>query len=342
MKDDLDFEGLALIAAGHSAFQLLWAGSQLGVFGLLSKRPGLTRPEIAKEVGLQLRPARILLTGLAALRLILKEGDGYKNSTMAQQILVPDSPQSMVDVLGWQALIVYPGEIDFLDSLKRGTNVGLRRFPGDEDNLYARLAHDPVLEKAFHDAMSALSKSANALLAKMVDLSQIRHLVDAGGGDGTNAITLAQTNTHLKVTVFDAPSVCDRAVANITKAGLADRVKTHPGDFFKRDFPQDIDCILFAHMLTIWSPEKDTALLRRAYDALPRGGQVIIFNMMGNDDETGPISAALGSPYFLTIATGEGMLYSWKEYEAFLREAGFRQTQRLKLPREHGALLGIK
>jgi L-tyrosine C(3)-methyltransferase len=342
MKDDLDFEGLALYAAGHTAFQLLWAGTQLGVFGLLSKKPRSTHPEIAKEIGLQQQPARILLTGLAALRLIIKEGDHYKNSAIAQQILVPDSPQSMVDVLGWQALIVYPGEIDFLESLKRGTNVGLRRFPGNEDNLYERLAHDPVLEKAFHDAMSALSKSANALLAESVDLSKIRHLVDAGGGDGTNAIALARANPHLTVTVFDALSVCERAKDNIAKAGLADRVKTHPGDFFKHDFPRDIDCILFAHMLTIWSAEKDTALLRRAYEALPQGGRVLIFNMMGNDEGTGPLSVALGSPYFLTIATGEGMMYSWKEYERFLSDAGFRQTQRLKLPREHGALLGIK
>ena len=342
MKDDLDFEGLALLAAGHSAFQLLWAGSQLGVFGLLSKKPGLARADIAKEIGLQPQPARILLTGLTALRLIIKDGESYKNSEIAQRILVRDSPESMVDVLGWQALIVYPGELDFVDSLRQGTNVGLRRFPGTENNLYEKLAHDPLLEKAFHDAMSALSKSANALLVKMVDLSKVRHLVDAGGGDGTNAITLARENAQLMVTIFDAPSVCARAQDNIVTAGLGERVKTYSGDFFKRDFPQDIDCILFAHMLTIWSPEKDTALLRRAYDALPKGGQVIIFNMMCNDDETGPLTAALGAPYFLSVATGEGNLYSWKEYESFLKEAGFVQTQRLALPRDHGVLIGIK
>jgi L-tyrosine C(3)-methyltransferase len=342
MKDELDFEGLALLAAGHSAFQLLWAGSRLGVFDLLSKKPGLTRASIAKEIGLREQPARVLLTGLTALRLIVKDSESYKNSTIAERILVRDSPESMVDVLGWQALIVYPGEMDFVESLRQGTNVGLRRFPGTEDNLYERLTHDPLLEKAFHDAMSALSKSANTLLAKMVDLSKIRHLVDAGGGDGTNAIALAQANAQLTVTIFDVPSVCVRAEDNIAKAGLRERIKTHSGDFFKRDFPQGIDCILFAHMLTIWSPEKDTALLRRAYDALPKGGQVIIFNIMGNDDETGPLTAALGAPYFLSIATGEGNLYSWKEYESFLKEARFVQTQRLALPRDHGVLIGIK
>ena len=342
MKDDLDFDGLALIAGGHTAFQLLWAGVQLGVFALLSRRPGLTRPEIAGEVGIADQPARVLLTGLAALRLVLKEGDAYRNARIVEELLSPDSPSNMIDILGWQHYIVYPAEFDFVESLKQNRNVGLRHFPGDEDNLYSRLAHDPHLEKAFHDAMAALSHSANAILAAQVDLSGIRHLVDAGGGNGENVITLARANPHLRLTVFDAPTVCARARENIDRAGLTDRIGTHPGNFFVDPFPKDIDAILFAHMLTIWSMERNTALLRRAYEALPPGGQVIIFNMMGNDDETGPMTAALGSPYFLCIATGQGMLYPAKDFERMLAGAGFTQTRRLTLPRDHVVLIGIK
>jgi L-tyrosine C(3)-methyltransferase len=342
MKDDLDIDGLALIAGGHTAFQLLWAGHQLGVFSALSKTPGMTRAQIATAVGLAPPPTRILLTGLAALRLILKEADAYRNSAIVEQLMGPDSPHNMADILGWQALIVYPGEMDFVESLRANTNVGLSRFAGTEDNLYQRLAREPQLEKVFHAAMSTLSRSANSILAASVDLSETEHLVDAGGGDATNALTLARAHPHLHVTVFDAPTVCQRAEANIAKAGMSMRVKTHPGNFFVNAFPKDIDAILFAHMLTIWSAEKNQALLRRAHDALPPGGQVLVFNMMGNDDDSGPISTALGSPYFLCIATGEGMLYSWSEYEQFLRNAGFSQVKRIPLPRDHGVLIGTK
>jgi cyclopropane fatty-acyl-phospholipid synthase-like methyltransferase len=259
-----------------------------------------------------------------------------------EQLVVSDSPQSMVDILGWQAHIVYPGEMDFLESLRRNTNVGLSRFPGNETNLYQRLAHDPVLEKVFHRAMSSLSRSANAMLAKSVDFKGISQLTDAGGGDGTNAIALARAHPNLRIAVFDAPSVCQLAQRNFENAGLADRLRAHPGNLFATPFPSGTDCILFAHMMTIWSLEKDTVLLTRAYEALPAGGRVIIFNMMGNDDEDGPLATALGSPYFLSIATGEGMLYSWREYETCLSKAGFKQTQRLALPRNHGVLVGIK
>jgi len=65
--------------------------------------------------------------------------------------------------------------------------------------------------------------------------------------------------------------------------------------------------------------------------------------MMARDDDSGPLSTALGSPYFLAIATGEGMLYPWKDYESWLKEAGFGRLQRIGgLPLDHGLLVGIK
>ena len=340
--DDLDFDELVLIACGHTAFQLLWAGVQLGVFETLSSHPNLTRDEIAARINLKSQPARILMTGLAALRLVKKEGERFSNSRAAEQLLTRNSKDNMVDVLGWQAHIVYPSAVDLIESLKQFKNVGLRHFEGDADNIYHRLPHNPFIAKVFHDAMSSLSGSANADLAKLSLFDEIRHLGDFGGGDGTNAITLARAHPHLRVTVFDGATACDKANEKIAAAGLSTRIDTHTGDFFIDPFPEDIDAVLFGHMMPIWSLERDTALLRRAYEALPSGGKVLIFNMMGDDDEVGPMSAALGSPYFLTTATGEGMMYSWKEHESTLAAAGFRQTERHVLPKDHGLLIGVK
>jgi hypothetical protein len=50
----------------------------------------------------------------------------------------------------------------------------------------------------------------------------------------------------------------------------------------------------------------------------------------------------MGSPYFLTLATGEGMLYTWREYTTWLREAGFRSVEARALPRDHGVIIGRK
>ena len=342
---EMDFERLLLIAAGHTAFQLLWAGVELGLYDLLAAKPDMNLDKVADALNLSRQPARILMVGLTALGIVkLSANGGYRNADLTEAKLVRANPGYAGAILGWQAHIVYPGMQDFVASLKQNRNVGLDRFGGTEPTLYERLTHDKPLEKIFQDAMSGLSEQANSFLPTAMDFSKNRLVVDAGGGSGKNAMAIARHYPLIKTCVFDSPSVCEQAQKNIRLAGMADRVSTYPGNFFHDSFPPDTDCILYCHILTIWSMERNRVLLKRSFDALPEGGAVVIFNMMGADDDSGPLSTALGSPYFLAIATGEGMLHPWKDYEAALRDTGFRKIIRLEkgLPLDHGILVGIK
>ena len=340
----LDWDRLVLMAAGHNVFQLLWAGVELGLYDNLSAQPGQTLDELARSLGIERQPARILLIGLTALGILELQDERYRNAKLIEERMVSGKPGNVAPILGWQAHIVYPGMMDFVASLKQNRNVGLERFSGTEPTLYQRLTHDKRLEKIFQDSMSGLSKQANQFLPKAMDFSRFKHVVDGGGGDGTNAIAIARAFDNVKVSVFDSASVCEHAGQVIGKAGMSHRVGTWAGNFFETPFPPGTDCVVYCHILTIWSMDRNRVLLKRTYDALPEGGAVVIFNMMGGDDDRGPLSTALGSPYFLAIATGEGMLHPWKDYEAALKDSGFRQTVRLDqgLPIDHGIIVGIK
>ncbi len=345
MTNEIDFEKLVLIAGGHSAFQLLWAGVELGVYDHLAARSGMNLDELAEALQLARQPARILMLGLTALGLVMRDPEGhYRNAALTDARLVKGRAGYAAPILGWQAHIVYPGMQDFVASLKQNRNVGLERFAGTEPTLYQRLTHDQPLQTVFQDAMSALSRQSNAFLPAAMDFGKYQVVVDAGGGDGTNAMAIARHYSSIKTCVFDSASVCEHARQNIGQAGMTERVSTWPGNFFQDPFPPGTDCVLYCHILTIWSMDHNRLLLKRTFDALPRGGAVVIFNMMGADDDSGPLSTALGSPYFLAIATGEGMLHPWKDYEAALKEVGFEQTVRLDqgLPLDHGILVGIK
>jgi len=340
---EIDMERFMLIGQGHAAFQLLWAGVELRVFDVLSKQPGLSRPELQQAIGLAAYPCRVLLVGLTALGLIIKGDERFHNSVLAESLLVLGKPDSIAPVLGWQAHIVYPGLQDFVESLRAGRNVALQRFPGKGETLYERLVSNPELEQVFQQAMSALSVQANRRLVDAYDLGRFTHVVDAGGGDGTNAIALALRYPSLKITVYDSESVCEIARQKIAQAGLADRVFAWPGNFLEDPFPADIDAILFSHIFTIWSMDRNLELLKKCASALPEGGAVVLFNMMGDDDDSGPLSTALGSPYFLAIATGEGMLHSWNDYEQAMLAAGFSSVAKVSdLPLNHGLMIGTK
>jgi len=330
------------LLGGQIYFQTLSAAVQFDLFTQLNRDPGLTCEAISARLGIQEKPARILLLGCTTLGLLRKTGATYANSRLADRFLVRGAPGNIVAVVEWQHFINYRAMYHFYDSLKANANLGLAEFDGSEPTLYERLAHHPELERIFQDAMQGISVQANAMLARYVDLSHVRRLVDVGGGNGTNAMALARQFPKLHATVFDAPSVCQIARSNVTSAGMSERVDAVAGDCFDDDFPAGVDCILFCHFFTIWSEDKNRYLLRKAYDALAPGGSVIVFNMMQSNDESGPLTAAMGSPYFLTLATGEGMLYTWREYETWMREAGFGIVRTQKLPRDHGAIIGVK
>lgn len=330
------------LIGGHIYFQTLSAAVQLDLFTLLARRGPLTRPQIAEALNLTEKPTRILLLGCVTLGLLCRRGGAYANTTLSDQLLNRDRPRNIAPIVLWQHFINYRAMAHFQEALQTNRNVGLQEFSGDEPTLYQRLAHNPALEKVFQDAMEAISLQANHLLAEALDFRQVRHLLDVGGGNATNIIRLAQRYPHLKADVFDFPSVCTIARAKIQAANLADQLGAVPGNCFEDEFPSGVDGILFCHFMTIWSEEKNQALLKKAHRALEPGGMVVVFNQMQHDAEDGPLSAAMGSPYFLTLATGEGMLYTWDEYEQWMRTAGFTRVLRRVLIRDHGLIIGIK
>jgi hypothetical protein len=184
---------------------------------------------------------------------------------------------------------------------------------------------------------------SNRFLAGALPLGGREHLCDCGGGDGRNAIALARANPSLKVTIFDQPSVCEKARRNVAAQGLAARISTHEGDFLRDPFPPGVDSILYSHIASIWSHRTNVGVFERAIAALPPGGRLYIYNMVPADDHGGPLSVTCGSVYFHALATGEGLMHSTVDYTAMLREAGFASVEvRRDLPVSHALVIGTR
>lgn len=341
----LSVHDLTLCMMGHSAFQYLYAGLELGVFNLLYKKTKLSREEIARDLNLEEIPNRCLLFGLSALKFIQHKNETYTNSELINEIIKNDKIDLLIKVSRFQAYIVYLGQIDFLESIKTNQNVGLRRFAGVENELYSRIASDPLLHKVFFDYMSAWSKESLPLLLESVDFSESRMIADVGGGDATISIALAQTYSQLSVKLLDIEAGKIPAQEKINRNNLNDRIQPLLCNVFTDEFPKDCDCFLYAHFLVIWSPEENIRLLKKTYDALPKGGKVVIFNSMASDNEDGPLFAALDSAYFMAIPSQGGLIYSMKDYEKWLKTAGFNEISRVFCESwwsPHGAIVAFK
>lgn len=341
----LDISTFTLCTMGHSGFQYVFAGFELGLFRLLYQNPGLTSLKIAAELNLEERPCRCLLFGLTGLHFLDKIHDRYYLATLIRELAQNEKLELLTKFMRFQALIVYPGQVDFVASLRSNHNEGLRRIEGTGGDLYKKLAGNPLLRSIFFEFMSAWSLETVPFMLRAFDFSGHKKLMDVGGGDGTVAALVAQAYPHLHIRLMDIPGICSLTCERLASHEVGERIEVVESDVLQETFADGYDCILFAHFLMIWSPKEIHQLLHKAYAALPRGGKVLIFSSMAEDEETGPLFAALDTSYFLTIPAQGGFVYPWKNYEEWLSEVGFQSIQRIDCSTwwtSHGLIVGIK
>lgn len=337
MMEDGDL--LQVIIHGATAFELLRTAVECDLFVELEKAHGMDLSGVARSLGIEPQPARVLLLGLTSLRLLAKDGDQYRNTAVTRRNLLPGRPGYLGPLIEIQQRITNPCLVDLTESVRRNTNVGLRRLAGPGTTLYERLTADPRLQQIYYDNMGHASRQTFPLVAEEFDFTERRHVVDLGAGDGSNTITLLRRHEHLRVTMVDQPSVLELALRNVDKAGVGDRVRAWPGDMFTDPLPTDADAVLCSHIFEIWSPARNLRLLRRCHAALPDGGVALVYNFVSHDDNTGPVSAAFMSAYFLAVASGEGMVYSARDMEDCIRTAGFGSVRRYDGVGFHHALV---
>lgn len=338
-----DADYLRLIIHGTTAFELLRTGLEFDLFERLEAAGGMDVREVAAAMGVSEQPARILLLGLSSMQLLEKRGGKYVNSEMIRRKLLRSSPRFLGPLVDVQAEIINASLIDFAESMRQNTNVGLRHISGPGTTLYERLTAHPDLQRIFYANMGDASRKAFAQILDRYNFAGVRHVIDIGGGDGTNSIELARRYPHIEVTVFDQESVTRLAARRIEDPDLRSRVHFHAGDMFVDPLPKGCDAVLFFHIFEIWSLQRNTALLRKCHAALPDGGVCLVYNFVSNDTGSGSLSAGLVSPYFLTLASGEGMTYSPSDMKQAVLDAGFSRVEHYQdMGFSHALVVGHK
>jgi hypothetical protein len=325
---------------GFAEFQVLMAGFRLGLFELLATKPGRTIEEIRDHLRIPDHSARALLLSTTSLGYTHRNPSGaYRNSRAVHRSLIgPERAQEIPRLEAFHFLMYQPF-YHLTDALQQGTNVGLQRIPGTGNTLYDRLESNAENRRIFYDWMRSL-KQKHVASEVVSALRGSRHMLDLGGGDGVNSIDLAQQIPGLKATIVDSADTCALAAQNVRAAGLSDRIGVHPGDFLEDSFPPGADAILLAHISNIYSDEMNQALIAKCGEALGRGGKLVIFSLISNDDQTGPWYAGFMSLYFQVLATGVGNVYPPSVYERWFANAGFSSLS--MHTKRQGVFIGTK
>lgn len=310
-----DVRDISRIAYGFMASRALFAGLELDLFTRLSGQPK-TVSELAVDSRTAPNHLLTLLIALTSLGLVIKRGDLFANAPATEAFLVRGAPKYYGEYLR-----VVNGKFNYrylveLDSTLRGDRVSV------ENGFYGAYCSTPEEVEEFSRAQHAGSLGPAAVLAKRVDLSGFKALLDVGGGSGAFTISLCRHNPALAATILDFPDTVEVARRYVAEACLASRIRHLAGDALVVDWPNNQDVVLMSYVWSAVGEDEINKLADRAYAALIPGGKLLIHDFMV-DDEKGSPEVAAWHLLLSTINNRKAVCLTPKGIATRLQQRGF-------------------
>lgn len=192
-----------------------------------------------------------------------------------------------------------------------------------DSSFFEYLASHPQAAQTFNAAMTGFSEREIGALLAAYDFSQVRKIVDVGGGHGRLVTALLAAHPALEATLFDQPAVIASAEAQRQPDALAERCTLVAGDFFE-SVPEGGEVYLLKSVIHDWDDDKACTILKNCRRAMgPDGCLLLIERLIGEPSEHS--EAKLFDINMMAMLGGRERTQG--EHQALLNTAGFRLTR---------------
>src|SRR3954452_16273653 len=318
------------------ACKVLLSAVELELFTELAKHP-LPRTELEGRLGLHPRSARDFFDALVATGFLDRYGDTYRNTPATDLYLDKHKPTYIGGMLEMCNRRLYPFWSHLTEALRTGRPQNEAR--DGSLSLFEALYAEPARLKEFLRAMTGLSRGANQAIARQFPWRTYRTFADIGTAQGDLAVQITAYNTHLQGIGFDLPEIGPIFEEYAQENGVAERLRFQSGDFFKDPFPR-VDVITMGHILHDWNLEVKEMLIRKAYEAVPDGGALIVYEALIDDDRRQNAFGLLMSLNMLI--EGLGFDFTGADCRGWMAEIGFSRSYVEALAGADAMVVGIK
>jgi hypothetical protein len=319
------------------ASKTLLSAIELDVFSVLATGPR-DRAALVKDLGLHERSARDFLDALVALGMLDRDGDEYHNTPTTNVFLDRAKPSYIGGMLEMLNDRLYGFWGSLTEALRTGEMQNEAKHGGDD--FFGVLYQQPDRLRQFLAAMTGLSMGAAAMIAEKFPWHRYQRIIDVGGAQGCVPVQVSLRYPHLVGGAFDLPPVGPIFEEYVASFGLEDRLRFYPGDFWNDPLPE-ADVYVMGHILHDWNLAEKATLLQKAYDALPGGGALIVYEAI-IDDERRQNAFGLLMSLNMLIETPGGFDYTGADCCSWMREVGFRETYVEALVGPDSMVVGIK
>jgi SAM-dependent methyltransferase len=297
--------------------------TQLNVPDVLKRHGAMSAAEMVARHRVDAKPDFLerALRACASVGIFTEDGAGRFGPTELSDVLTFDSAVSVkkvaeVFVGGW-AWKCWGG---FGDAIRTGEPQARNQLGLD---MWDYLRANPKEMEEFGESMKSNSLNSLRGVLENCDFTDVKKVVDVGGGFGHLAVALLEKYPHLQAAVLDMPAVVPIAKAKfpVNDAGIASRLEYIGGDMFESVPPADV--YVMKHIIHDWDDERCIRLLRNCNQSLQGDGRVIcvdaILPPLG--DTLGTAAKLLDLAMMVFIPGKERTRAQW---EALYQAAGLR------------------
>jgi len=202
------------------------------------------------------------------------------------------------------------------------------------------LYSDPDRLRGFLEGMTGISRVTARAIAAKFPWARYKTMIDIGCAQGCTPVEVALAHPHITGGGFDLPIVGPIFEQYVAAQNLAPRLRFYPGSFFDDPLPS-ADVLVMGHILHDWDLDKKQMLLRKAYEALPAGGSLIVYEAIIDDARRQNAFGLLMSLNML-IETEGGFDFTGADCAGWMREVGFRETRVEALDGPDSMVIGVK
>ena len=317
--------------------KVLLSAVELNLFHELCQSGRLNADDLRARIGLHHRSARDFFDALVALEMLDRDEEGrYSNTAATELFLDPAKPSYTGGLLEMANSRLYQFWGSLTEALRTGEPQSEVKTGGD---FFATLYADPHKLAQFAGAMSGLSTATGKAIAAKFPWRNYSSVIDIGCAQGAISVAIAGAHEHLTGGGFDLPPIEPIFDAYIARHGLADRLSFTAGDFFADPLPQ-ADVLVMGHILHDWDLDQKLLLLKKAYDALPDGGALIVYEALIDDDRRHNAFGLLMSLNMLI--EGLGFDFTGADCRGWMTEIGFKDSYVEHLVGADSMVVGIK
>jgi 2-polyprenyl-3-methyl-5-hydroxy-6-metoxy-1,4-benzoquinol methylase len=314
MNEIKSSEDIRELANSFRESRVLLTAVELKIFTVIDKHM-MTSDEVAQKINANQRSTDRLMNALCAMGILNKIHGKFYNTDLASKFLVEGKPEFMGGLYHTNNL--WDTWSNLTDSVIKGSSFISNQNKTEKDDWV----------KAFIGAMHYRGVNQGKILAMMIDLTNVKRMLDVGGGSAAFSMEIVKKNPAINAVVIDLPYVIPLTKKYVSEAGLTNKFNFLEGDYLTSDFEGSYDLILLSAIVHINNYEQNKMLIKKCADALNKNGMIIISDFVMNDDRTKPNHGALFSLNML-VGTANGDTFTEGEIKEWLESAGLSKIER--------------